>query len=101
MEELNPVILLRLRGMARNGDTPSRMLREIIDRLAPAIPHKITLIKYMRAAFCLSLQQASPVPGWAPDGSGELNDSRLDGFLVPEIIKNRPSWESLDMASSA
>jgi len=100
MEELNPEILRHLRSMAHKGDTPSRMLREVIGRLAPDKPHKLTLIRYMREAFCLSLQQASPIAGWAADGSGELNDSRLDAFLLPEILMNRPAWESLDMASS-
>jgi hypothetical protein len=100
MEQLNPAILQRLRSMAHKGDTPSRMLREIIDRLTPTTPHKVTLIKYMREAFCLSLQQAAPIAGWAPDGLGELIDSQLDEFLMPEIAKNRPAWEPLDMASS-
>ena len=101
MEELNPVLLRHLRGMARKAESPSRMLREVVENLTPDRPHKLTLIKYMRDAFCLSLRQASPIAGWAPDGSGELDDLKLDDFIRPEIDKNRPMWEPLDMASSA
>jgi len=72
------------------------MLRELIDRSGPEPPHKLTLIKYMREAFCLSLQEASPIGGWASDGSGELDDSQLDGFIEPEIVEHRAQWGSLD-----
>jgi hypothetical protein len=101
MEQLNRAILIHLRRMAQEGSTSSQMLREIIARLAAVPPHKIMLIKYMREAFCLSLQQAAPIAGWSPDGLGELNDSRIDELLMPEIEKNRPEWEPLDIASSA
>ncbi len=101
MSELNPAVLRHLRNMATKGDSPSRMLREIMTRSGPQEVHKLTLIAHMREAFGLSLQQASPVARWAPDGSGELSDARLDGLISPEIVKNRPAWESLDMASSA
>lgn len=95
MEQLNPVLVQQLRGMAKQGLTPSRMLREIVTELAPSVPHKLTLIKYLQEAFCLSLQEASPVAGWAPDATGELSDARLDEFVMPEIAKRRCEWESL------
>ena len=101
MEELNRAILYHLRAMARKGDTVPQMLREIIQRLAPAKPHKVTVIKYMRKAFALRLQQAGPIAGWSSDGTGELQDSRLNELIMPEILKNRQEWDSLDMAPSA
>lgn len=87
--------------MANNGDKPSQMLRTVVGRLAPQLVHKMTLIKYMREAFCLSLQQASPIAGWMADGSGELGDAQLNAFVMPEIANNRPVWSALAMASSA
>jgi hypothetical protein len=100
MEELDPAILCRLRILAREGETASQMLREITRHLAPEKPHKVTLIKYMRAAFSLTLQQTSPIAGWSAGGPAELQDSELDKFVMPEIMKNRQEWGSLDPAPS-
>src|SRR4051794_14524082 len=50
--------------------------------------------KQMRAAFDLSLAEVKPIGGWSPDGSGELDDGRLDALLVPAIESRRGSWES-------
>jgi len=83
-----------LREMARKGNRPSQMLREIIQLRSPQMPHKLDLIKDLRDAFCLSLQQAKPIAGWAADGSGGLTDNQLDDFLMPEILKNRNHWEN-------
>lgn len=49
--------------------------------------------KQMRAAFNLSLAQIIPIGGWSPDGTGQLDDSRLDSLLVPAIESTRSSWE--------
>ena len=101
MEELNPGIVGHLRVMAREGRPASGMLREVIASAVPTTLHKITLVKYLKEAFGLSLQQASPVAGWAPDGTGELSDAQLDELLMPEILNSRATWESLDRKSSA
>jgi hypothetical protein len=101
MEEINPIIVQHLRDMARRRDSASQILRELIQRLSPEEPHIVTLMKYMRKAFSLSLQQVSPVAGWSPDGTGELQDAQLDKLVMPEILKNRPQWDFLDLAPSA
>ena len=56
--------------------------------------HKVTVIEYMRRAFLLSLQQASPIAGWSADGTGELGDSQLDELVMPEVVMNRQQWDS-------
>ena len=89
MEELDREIVRQLRLKAVQGANPSRLLRDVIDQLSPLLPHKVTLIRYIREAFCLSLQQASPIGGWEADGSGELSDANLDAFVQVEIVKNR------------
>jgi hypothetical protein len=101
MEPLNRGILRHLRGMARDEEAPSRMLRAIIAMLAPEQPHPLLLIRYMREAFGLSLGQTKPIAGWAPDGSAELDDARLDALLRPEVTKSRPEWESEDNTALA
>jgi hypothetical protein len=101
MEELDPGIVRRLRAMATKGDAPSAMLRYLAANSGQLLPHKVTLVRYMRAAFGLSLQQASPIAGWSPDGSGELSDARLDELVKPEITRNRPEWEQMAAEASA
>jgi len=101
MEQLQSELVHRLRSMARTGARVSEMLRELTRDLAPPSPHKVTLIKYMREAFCLTLQQASPIAGWAADGMGEIQDAQLDGLLHLEIAKNRTVWDSLDPTPAA
>jgi len=92
MEKINPAMVEHLRVMARQGHTPSQILRELIRRLAAEKPHKVTLVQYMREAFCLTLRQASPIGGWADDGSAELSDDKIDHFILPEIEQNRSRW---------
>jgi hypothetical protein len=46
---------------------------------------KLALIKYMRAAFGLTLEQASPIAGWAGEG-GELSDPQIDDLIAPSIL---------------
>jgi hypothetical protein len=75
------------------------MLRELITSLALAESDPIALIRYMREAFGLTLQQSSPIAGWAADGSGELQDDSLDRLLLPAISKNRSSWDSVNEES--
>lgn len=100
MEELNRAVIDELRGMARRGCTVSQMLPEVLKQLAPERPHKVTLIQYVRAAFALSLQQASPIAGWSADGPRE-QDGWLDRLVMPEILKNRSEWDSWNVAPSA
>jgi hypothetical protein len=95
MEETDPGIVDHLRNLARQGNVPSEMLRDLVHRLGPETTHKLTLVNYIRLAFFLTLRQASPIAGWAPDGSGELNDEQLDAFTMPEIARSRDKWDSL------
>lgn len=65
----------------------------MIQLSSPHEPHILDLIKDLREAFCLTFQQAKPIAGWSPDGSGELTDNQLDDFLMSEIVRNRNDWE--------
>ena len=100
MELINQSLLRDLREMARRGSPVPPMLRLILERSAPAQPHTVALIRYLRQAFALNLRQASPVGGWMPDNSGELNDAQLNDLLLPEILNNRSKWDISETAST-
>lgn len=93
MGECNRAIVGELHEMARTGDTASRMLRALLRRLAPEEGHPLTLIRYLRRAFHLTLQEASPIAGWAADASSELSDSQLDGLIDPAIRRHQQEWD--------
>jgi hypothetical protein len=93
MDLLDQVTIERLRERYRHQARPSELLREIV-RLLPTQPyHKLDLLANIRAVFALSLGEASPIGGWAPDGSGELKDAQIDGSLIPAIEAKRSQWD--------
>lgn len=94
MNILDPETLEALRAQYRDQATPSAILREIVRRLGgPGSCHKLDLLANVRAVFGLSLAEASPVGGWAADGTGELKDAQIDGFLTPAIENHRSDWD--------
>jgi hypothetical protein len=92
MTNVDAVIVHEMTTLARNGATPAQIMRTLVGRLSPADTHTVNLIRYARAAFGLSLAQAKPIAGWAPNGSGELKDARLDELLTADILANRDHW---------
>jgi hypothetical protein len=101
MEPLDPVIVQRLRTMARSGGTPSQIARELF-RYIDSQPHpQLAALKYLREAFALSLRQVKPLGGWSTDGTGELTDEQLDALLQPELEQTRTQWDAHDLPASA
>lgn len=92
MVEINRDILGQLKSMARSGETPSRILHVLVDLLPPGPAQKVVLIKYMRAAFGLTLEQASPIVGWSQDDKGELKDDRINELIAPAIHATKTLW---------
>jgi hypothetical protein len=92
MAEINSDILGQLKSMARNGETPSRILHQLVDLLPSGPAQKVALIKYMRAAFGLTLEDASPIAGWSADDSGELKDARINELIAPAILATKAHW---------
>jgi hypothetical protein len=93
MDNLDRKAIERLRERYRRQGSVSEVLREIT-RLLPSQPyHKLDLLANIRAVFALSLGEASPICGWSPDGSGELKDAQIDGFLIPAIEGKRNQWD--------
>jgi hypothetical protein len=92
MPEFNSDILGQLKSMARNGETPSSILHQLVDLLPSGPAQKVALIKYMRAAFGLTLEDASPIAGWSSDNSGELKDARINELIAPAILATKAHW---------
>jgi len=86
--------ILELRELYLRVGSAAEVFKSIAGSNAAFTTHKLELVKQIRAAFNLSLGQASPIGGWAPDGTGELSDSRLDSLLVPAIESTRSSWDN-------
>jgi hypothetical protein len=104
LERNIPVIYLRndlidmLRRMARNGQQPSAMLREMVVQLGADAGDRPVLVRYFSAAFSFSEGQGYKIFGWFPDGTGTLQDSDIDILLSPRILETRPEWENSDSA---
>ena len=92
MSTIDEDVVAQLRAMARKGESPSRILRELISLLPTNASHKVTLINYTRAACGLTLAQASPIAGWSADDAGEIKDTQLNELVEPGILDNRSQW---------
>lgn len=88
-----------MRDKYRQGVRPSELLKDYIGN-CPRDLSKIWWIAIIRESFALSLEQAHPIAGWAPDGTGKLQDEQLDGFLIPEIEGSRKLWDHPESARS-
>ncbi len=82
--------------MARNGDRPSAILRDIITQHLPAIADQFKLIRYFAEAFFFNDGQGKPIHGWLPDGTGELKDADIDRIMSKRIQQTRTEWDKSD-----
>jgi hypothetical protein len=92
-------LVVKMRSMARSGDQPSVILREIISHLSPANTDPFVLTRYFAEAFCFKDGQAHPIHGWLPDCTGELKDTDIDRIMSKRIQQTRTEWEKPDPAS--
>jgi hypothetical protein len=93
MNELNEETIIHLRDMARRGDSVSTIFQDLRDRLGPSV-HIITIIEYMRAAFCLSLAEVKPIGALSRNDQRKIEDEALlNDLVMPEIYKHRPEWD--------
>jgi hypothetical protein len=82
-----------LRCVARSGEQPSVMLREIVAQLGPETAHRPLLVRYFSTAFCFTEGQGYKIFGWFPDGTGALQDSGIDSLLFKRIQETRAEWD--------
>lgn len=90
--------------MIANDTVNAAALREVFERTNSAVAvlkviagsgpgSVLDWAMQMRAVFNLSLPELKSIGGWSPDGTGELDDARLDAVLVPAIERLRDSWD--------
>jgi hypothetical protein len=92
-ELLDPAVMSHLRSMARQGRSPSEMLREL-KRQPGARPRIVTLLNYFRQAFSLTLADVKPIAALARNEQREVQgEAILDELLLPAIQKHRSDWE--------
>ena len=92
--QLNQVLVDGLRTMAREGKTPSEMLKSL-KRIVAGDTHLLTIMHYFMQAFCLSLLEAKPVVVFSLHEDGEVkNEALFDELLVPAILKMRKEWDA-------
>ncbi|MHB1426360.1 MAG: hypothetical protein ACYC3I_24620 [Gemmataceae bacterium] len=94
MEQINQAVLVSLRSMATQGQSPFEMLR-MLRRSLGTQTHITTLLKYFRQAFGLSLTDVKPIVALSRNEQRAGDDeSLLDNLLLPAIFKHRTDWES-------
>lgn len=93
LEQLDQAVIGTLRGMARQGRSPSEMVREVKRRLGEET-HILTLLSYFRHAFHLTLAEAKPIAALSRNEQREVEDEPLfDELLSPVIVNHRSDWE--------
>jgi hypothetical protein len=94
MEQLDQAVIGALRGMARQGQSPSDMVREVKRRLGTQT-HILTLLSYFRHAFNLTLAEAKPIAALSRNEQREVEDEPLlNDLLSPAILNHRLEWEN-------
>ena len=93
LEQFDQAVIGTLRGMARQGRSPSEMLRDVKRRLG-AETHILTLLSYFRHAFHLTLAEAKPIAALSRNEQREVEDEPLlDDLLSSAILNHRSDWD--------
>ena len=92
-EQLDQAVVGILRGMARQGRSPSEMIREL-KRCLGMQTHILTLLSYFRCTFHLTLAEAKPIAALSRNEQRDIEDEPLlDELLSPAILHHRSDWE--------
>src|SRR5438552_695268 len=93
LDQLDQAVIETLRDMARQGRSPSEMVRELKRRLGVET-HILTVLGYFRHAFQLTLAEAKPIAALSRNEQREVEDEPLlDELLSPAILNHRSDWE--------
>jgi hypothetical protein len=91
MIDLEENVIIELRNMAQRGDSVGAMFKELKKQVGPDI---LTVLDYMRSAFCLSLAEAKPIASLSrTDGREVVNEEQLEQLVMPAIHKHRAEWD--------
>ena len=101
MQRTRSDVVRELRTKAVRGEGASALARLAIAQHPIEPLDRFLLADYFREAFCFAEGGWFALYGWMPDGTGELDDARLDHVLGRRIAKTRPEWEAALRASAA
>jgi hypothetical protein len=94
LQQLDQEVIGILRSMARQGRSPSEMIREL-KRCLGMETHIVTLLNYFRQTFCLTLADAKPIAALSRNEQREIEDEDLlDNLLLPAILNHRSDWDA-------
>ncbi len=95
--EVSPEIVAELRCLFREGATPSRLIRHVVER-HDGEGHLFSLIQtYFREAFGIPIIRGlSPVDDYQ---HADLRYEFLNEQLLHEMIEKRPEWDTDDTES--
>src|SRR5438105_4041915 len=92
MQTINLSLVRQMRKMALEGRPASCILKELYAHLPANQRNLIGVMEHFKKAFCLSLHEVKPIAGWELDGTGEIQNDRLDELLEPALAKHQPEW---------
>jgi hypothetical protein len=94
MGEFDQDLIAGLREMARRGESVGAMFGEIKARVGSHPGSILTIMGYMRSAFCLDLIEAKPVAALSRTDKREVTDEALlEELVMPKINKHRSEWD--------
>lgn len=93
MGTLEQTLTDELRIAARAGESPARMLRDVVHRIGTERADRQFLVRLVSDAFQFAEGEGYVVFGWLPEGGGELSDTQLDALLGKRIQAARPRWD--------
>ena len=79
----NTQLTSALQNMAKQGKTPSEMLRYLV--LDIGQEQQLELMILFTEAFDCSLGEVTAIGGWWHDDSAELNDTDIDAYIMPLV----------------
>ena len=93
VDQLDQAIIGNLRCVAQEGRSPSELVHEL-RRCLGSQTHIVTILNYLRQAFCLTLADVKPIAALSRNEPREIEDeNRLNELLLPAIQRHRSDWE--------
>lgn len=74
-------VVVELRSMASEGCKPSELLKTILSHHPDEMLVKNVFCQYFTEAFCFTEGEASPLFEWLSNGTGALDDSKIDRIM--------------------
>lgn len=80
--ETSPELIAEIRRLRESGKRSADILRVLSER---GVLPGIGMMIYFCEAFDLKFEDVVSIGGWSPDGTGDLSDEAINGFLDKAI----------------